>query len=275
MWGDEPERSLGQQLRLAQRLCRKAEPQFARATDLSLCMQRKTYWPSADELTQLDSAVRRLYFMEGRIRARNTWPTYELVDKRYPRLRLIWQLNSLVGRAELRLKEGPESLLFRLSCQAIGTDSQAKQARAFVQAVDRIRQNSHRAATVKWEQFEQLLFQPTGEPFRELASKLPGPPRIRCYAMTLELIIEDQKREDLLKLGEPLLEWVAKLGNPAYAKLLQVRPYYGSMAALLEKQASSERAKAKRLNNRERQKRFRIRKDSRSKNVTPSKAANV
>jgi hypothetical protein len=196
---------------------------------------------------------------------------YVLVDKRYPGLRLISQLDSLIERAHARLSEIPESILFNLEPQAKGNSSEAKEAKAFLRAVDSVLQNSRAAATVKWDEFEQLLFQPIGQGFRELASKLPGPPRLRCYAMALELILEDRKREDLLKLAEPLLDWVARLGNSAYAKLLHVRPYYSMRAAFLERQTSAASLETKRLKNRERQKRFRSRKNSRSGNVTPTK----
>ena len=81
-----------------------------------------------------------------------------------------------------------------------------------------------------------------------------------CYARALEIIVDDEHRKPLRDKASPSLEWIARVGNPAYSDVLEWNDFMKWMAERQAERAAEESAESKRKQGRERQRRLRARK---------------
>jgi hypothetical protein len=188
-------------------------------------------WPSATELIRLDYAVRDLAMSQRKKKWLLGWETYELVNKRWPKLKLVKRLNLLVGRARDRLKDAGESELERIRREAF---EGAPKAKRLLEHFESIQVDTNKAAEIGWQNYKQLLFKPGSyrlacdapEPqlrrsgFSYNSASISEPSRERCYASALEIFTDDLRYEPLRDKAYPLLSWIAIHDNPDYYDVL-------------------------------------------------------
>jgi len=177
-------------------------------------MMQMTFWPAADLLAALDSSIKRLAMLDREKVPKPLWKAFQLVNKRWPGFRLIRCLDGLVSRARKLLEEAGESDLTQAGREAQDSGERASEAKRFLADLRKIQKNLRMAAKIKWGRYEHFLFQPPGNKRVELACKLPAPTAVRCYARTLEIIVDDELRKPLRDKARPLLEWEAMHGTP-------------------------------------------------------------
>jgi hypothetical protein len=186
---------------------------------LARCCQpektKATSWPSSELLQSLEDGI-KLLVAEQRKKPLS-WKTFQRLDKRMPRLRLALRVDNLVKRARDRFEEAGQPALSELKRQAERGDEGARNLLRDIAAV-----NDFQAAPKKidWIQHEKVLAQ-----FSRIRSVEPSygrsaPLEVRCYARTLELLVDDYRREPLRTRSKPLLEWIARIGHPNAKNLL-------------------------------------------------------
>jgi hypothetical protein len=77
------------------------------------------------------------------------------------------------------------------------------------------------------------------------------------------MIVDDEYHRRLLDDAEPLLRWIACLGNPAYSDVLKWADFMEWLEERLAKDAAEKRLEHKRAQACQRQRRFRSRKIAR------------
>ena len=188
-------------------------------------------WPSEKELFPLDRAVRDLA-MTQRKKLLLGWEAYELVNKRWPKLRLVKRLNLLVERARDRLKDAGKSELKRIRREAF---EGAPKAKRLLEHLESIQVDTNETAKIDWQDYKQLLFKPGSyrlacdapEPqlprsgFSYNRASISEPSRERCYARALEILTDDLRYQPLRDKAQPLLNWIAIRDNPDYDDVLK------------------------------------------------------
>jgi hypothetical protein len=223
-----------------------------------------TFWPSRDELAELDLKVKELAILFRDNVPEPLWKAFEVVNQRWPGFRLIRYLDALVSRVRKLLGEAGESDLAGARREARGSSQRALEAKRFLADLQKIQKEPKTAAKIEWPCYEHLLFRPGENRRVQLwCGDSPASPRVICYARALEMIVDDEHHEPMRKNARPLLEWIARVGNPAYSDLLAGNDFVKWMAERYAQQAAEERAGRKRKQGRERQRRFRVRKIAR------------
>jgi hypothetical protein len=217
-------------------------------------------WPSWEELLDLNHAV----FTVARTQRKNalfaSWKTYQLVDKKWPSIRLIPRLNKLIKRARAHLQEARVSDLERLRREDLEGLPEVMQCWKDLKA---LRGDMCKADGIKWEEHEKVIFaRGNTKVVRPACGDSLVLLRLKCYARALELIVEDElycrpNRDKAL----PLLKWIAFNDNPGYRDVLKCDMGYSarSVQALLGDFVQSERQKRKRAQNLLRQNIHRLR----------------
>jgi hypothetical protein len=207
------------------------------AGELRCALEGMTFWPLKNELKELTHAVIDLSVI-GRIPKKPTapvWKRFKVVNTRWPGFQLVSRVEQLVQRARNRLKETGGSGFDRLRREANDRAPEAiqlrKDLRAFYEA-------SCNASKVKWRDNER---------------------DIRCYERALELIVDQQDYEALLMRVEPLLSWIAGLGNPAFMDLLIFDDLTKRACELMALGSAAEAVKRKREQAKQRQSNRRLR----------------
>jgi len=250
-------------LRAIERKCYPRKPSD-NADSFHRAMAQMIFWPAKDELSELDSAVLSLALTERKKSPTPRWKAYVLVDQRWPGYCLVSRLNALILRARNLLEEAGESGLTRLRREAEGSGERVSEARGFLAHLRAIKKNIKEAAKITWQDYQHLLFQPGVSKRTQLAcGDSPASLRVLCYSRALEIIVDHEVREPLRDKARPLLEWIARVGNPAYSDLLKWDDFAKWMAEHDRERAEAERAQHKRAQDRERQRRYRKGKISR------------
>ena len=192
------------------------------------------------------------------------WKAFKLVNQRWQGYRLVSRLDALVSRAGKLLGEAGESDLILVRRKAEGSGERALEAKRFLADLRTIKKDSKEAAKITWQNYEHFLFQPGGNKRVQLAcGDAAASPRVKCYSRALEIIVDDERREPSRNKARPLLEWIARVGNPAYSDVLKWDDFIKWVAQRSAKNAEEERARHRRENVRERQRRHRKDKISR------------
>jgi len=234
-------------------------------------------WPSERQLWDLRRDVRELVMTQRKketFRTAWTWKAYELVDRRWPRLRLVKRLNELVDRARDRLKEASETELQRLRRAASEDTPKAKQ---LLKRLEAIQQDASKAAKIDWQDYKELLFK-SGNPrlacdaevrlqrsgFSYSDASINKPSRERCYARALEILADDLRYQASRDKARPLLSWiaVAAYDNLDYYDVVESNDMEWKANAAkwgFAEFDESERKKVRRAHNRERQSIHRLR----------------
>jgi len=234
------------------------------ADDLHRAMLAMTFWPSNDELTELDLRVKELALIDREKVPNPLWKAFELVNKRWPGFRLIRRLDALVSRARNLLNETGESDLTWVRREARGSGERASEAKRFLADLRTLQKNPKVAAKIKWEQYERFLSTPGLNKRVQLwCGDHAASRRVVCYARALEMIVDDERLQPFRDQAEPLLTWIAPLGNPAYLDILSRDDFFKLIAERAAVHLLQERAERNRAQGRDRQKRFRARKITR------------
>jgi hypothetical protein len=191
------------------------------------------FWPSDKELFALNRAVHDLAMTQRKKDCFKTWywKAYELVNRRWPKLKLVKRLNLLVGRARDRLKESGETELNWIRREAFKGAPKAKQLLEHLESI----QVDAKAAEIDWQEYKQLLFRPGSyrlacdAPQPQLKRlgfscnnvSISEPSRERCYARALEMLTNDLRYQPLRDKARPLLAWIAIHDNPDYYDVLK------------------------------------------------------
>lgn len=174
-----------------------------------------TLWPSTELLESVEEGVKVL--MDKERKHPVTWKTFQRLDKRRPRLRLVSRVNNLVKRAGDRFEEAGQPLLSNLKRQA---DRGHEAARKLLRDIAAISGGQTARTTTDWNQHERTLAQFSRTRSVEPSYGRSAPPEFRCYARALELLVDDYRRETLRRQSMPVLEWLATIGHPDAKKLL-------------------------------------------------------
>jgi hypothetical protein len=143
------------------------------------------------------------------------WKAFQLLDRRMPKLLLVKRVDNLVKRARDRLEEAAQHPLSKLQQQAECGD---EHTRKLLRDIAAIRDGQGAAKRIDWTEHERALAQ-----FSRTRSVEPSYGRsallkFRCYARSLELIVDDCRRKPLKSW--PLTEWTAEIGHPDARSLL-------------------------------------------------------
>jgi hypothetical protein len=171
-----------------------------------------TQWPN---LGHFEGLMLHVQFHGDGNKRLPQWKTMERLNKRQPSLRLVRRVNQLVERAKQRLTEAGESHLGVLERQAT---SGRKDAKNLLLDVAQLCRNLSTARKIDWSQHEKVLAQFSRTGSIELACGLTAPPEVRCYARTLELIVDDHRHEFQTK-PSALLSWLHQIGHPGAQEL--------------------------------------------------------
>ncbi len=231
-------------------------------------MKRITYWPSADLLLSIETSVKTLVLLLREKPPRRIWKAFEIVDDRIQGFHVIERVNKLVSRAQGLLDRTGDSALRRLAREREREGQRTSEMSRFFRDLHNLKVDLRSASQVKWEQHSAVLERLSRTHTVELAYRSSAPLRDRCYARVLELIVEDQQREPLRRQSEPLLSWVARLGNPKFKDLLAHCDTAAVLATIERRQIDEGGLERKRRAQRERSRRHR-QKISRSKSVAP------
>jgi hypothetical protein len=238
--------------------CQEPDQKAKGATDLATAMKQFTHWPTIDLLKSIEFDVTRLAGFERKKPTRPPlWEPFQRVNRRISSLRLVWRVNNLVERAKSRLTDAGQSALEKL------WQEQTKDAQGLLHDIERVRENLSAARTIDWAQHERVLSKFSHAKSVELAcGKSTASPEVRCYARVLELIVDHEKHEPLRKKSEPLVRWLAQIEHPM-AKDLEA---FNHEAASAEEDGRRLghliRTRHKREGARERDRRYRQRKNS-------------
>jgi hypothetical protein len=229
---------------------------------LFLAMSGMVFWPSKEELDELDSAVTRLAFVERSKAMAPRWKAYKLVNDRMAGFRLVNNVDALIARAHRLLQDEQQSnrtKFAELCGPTITGEEHSPLLRSFLADLGKIRRRSTEVAKIDWRKYEQLL-SASNKPIRLACGDFPASARVICYSHALEVIVEAFccTNEASIK-SKPLIEWVASLGNPKYAALLRFDPLAESDAKRAREFVIKEKKTRARTKTRERQRRHRKR----------------
>jgi hypothetical protein len=190
------------------------------------------HWPSDRQLWVLRHAVRDLVMTQRKKETFTiawTWQGYELVNRRWPKLRLVKRLNELVERARNWLKEANATEFARIRLDASNAGPKSKR---LLEHMEAIQEDANKAAEIDWQDYKELLFGQgsyvlacdASEPqlrrsgFSYGNASISEPSRERCYARALEILTDDLRYQSLRNQAWPLLTWiaVAAYDNPDY-----------------------------------------------------------
>lgn len=174
-----------------------------------------TLWPSGELLQSLEDGVK--LFIEEERKTPLSWKTFQRLDRRMPKLRLVVRLDNLVKRACDLLEKAGRPALSELERQSDRGDEYARKLLRDIAAI-----TSGQAAREKiaWTQHERTLAQFSRTRSVEPSYGRSAPLEFRCYARTLELLLDNYQRESLRRQSRPLLEWLARIGHPHAKNLL-------------------------------------------------------
>lgn len=231
--------------------CIESRASPAGADDLRTAMAKMVFWPSREQLDELDAAVAALAFVEGKKPPTPTWTSYKLVDRRLRGLRLISSINKLVARAERLLRDerkSDRSQFTQLVTRATNGGAEGASAKTLLDDLRKIRQKLSAARDIEWERHDTVLFPRKSR--RLVCGASAASLRVFCYARAMEIIVEKENfptpnREKVL----PLLKWIVALENPDYSKRFGFDDFFQLMTeyarrSSTEKKASGKRAKA-------------------------------
>ena len=178
--------------------------------------QGRQTWPSAALLERIEHMVFSLYATESVKSPSPAWKCFRLLHRREQGLNIVVRIDSLVGRARHRLEKVGESMLSKLARQG------GAEAGKLLRDIERVKNDTSAAKEIHWTQHERALARFSRTHSVELASNPNSAlrPEIRCYTRTLELIVDDYRREPLRRVCRPLLEWVTRIGHPKAGSLL-------------------------------------------------------
>jgi hypothetical protein len=186
-------------------------------------------WPTGGELHLIDQnvieilrlthqRVLRQPFLEGPA----LWKLFQLLNKRVPALRLVQRVNKLLNRARDRLSEAPETGLMVLLTQAMAGEEQAQN---LLRDINFVRGDISAAANIVWSEHEPVLAQLSLARTRSVEPACSqgnvAPVEVRCYARTIELIVDNLWREELRRESVHLLIWAAAIEHPLASELLR------------------------------------------------------
>jgi len=102
----------------------------------------------------------------------------------------------------------------------------------------------NKAKAIDWQQYESVLKAVRPNKKLEIACGDPAASqKVICYTRTLELLVDDYRREPLRRESRPLLEWLARIQHPeannllAFNYVLEREMQHRQKALLNEKQA--------------------------------------
>jgi hypothetical protein len=238
------------------------------------CNEERTHWPTAADLGLISDGVRYILKFTGQrvvrspyMGARPLWKSFQLLDERMRRLKLVQRVDNLVKRAKHRLSEAEESSLFVLSRRALEGN---KDARNLMRDIELLVRNGPSAArNIDWTQHEKALAQfsrrRSVEPARNLSA---APLEVRCYVRVLELIVEDNQRKKLQRESFPLLIWLEAIGHPAASELKRLDPVVAFRVERIVKASTIEKTLRKRELTRVRVRRYRAKNSLSEKRYT-------
>jgi hypothetical protein len=181
-------------------------------------------WPESRDLGKLDSAVEALDLMEHKKPLLPLWKTYERVNKRWRGIGLVRKVNWFVKCGRERLSETSKTDLMRLTREAVERVVKRQRdvpgSERLFEALEAIRENVLNADGINWQDYEQFL-PPSGNKLVQLMrGDSPVLQRVKCYARTLQILVDDLRYQTLRDQVRPFTEWIAHLGNKAYYDLL-------------------------------------------------------
>jgi hypothetical protein len=241
--------------------CQEPDSQAKGATDSVRAMKQFTFWPRADLLQLLEDSVTFLVGVERKKPPRPLWKAFQLLDKRMPSLRLVLRVDNLVKRAKDRLTESGESVLSKLQRQARARNLNT---RSLLRDIELLRNNLSAGKTIDWAQHEKVLaqFSPTGTVELACSDSTAASQNVRCYARALELIVDDNQREPQREKSKLFVCWLLRIGHPA-AKDLEAFNYGAASEAASENRLlDGMKTRREHEKARQRDKRYRARKDS-------------
>ena len=257
-------RQLGDELEILETKCTVLRHVPAGASELARAILRMTSWPRWEDLSALDSSVKTLSLFDRKKVPKPLWVAFKLVNQGWPGFRLIRRLDALISRARNLLKEAGESDLMWVRREACGSGERVLEAKKFLADLRRIQKDPKTAAKIKWEHYERFLSRPGLNKGVQLwCGDHPASAGVVYYARALERIVDDEYHRRLLDDAEPLLRWIAYLGNPAYSEVLKSADFMEWVEERLAKDAAEKRLEQKRAQARQRQRRFRSRKIAR------------
>lgn len=115
------------------------------------------FWPALKELPRLDIAVLDLAMTQRKKPLLPFWKAFELVNRRWPKLKLVKRVKELIEHAHDRLKEIGESELERIRCKAFEGAPKAKRLLEYLEA---IQVDANKTAEIDWQDYKELLFGP-------------------------------------------------------------------------------------------------------------------
>jgi hypothetical protein len=189
-------------------------------------------WPSMKELSRLDVAVLNLAMTQRKKPLLPPWKAFELVNRRWPKLKLVKRVKELVEHARDRLKEASKSELEPIRREAF---EGAANARRLIEHLGAIQVDANKAAAIDWQDYKELLFRPGNyrlacdaptpqlrrSGFSYSNALISEPSRERCYARALEILTDDLRYEPLRDKAGPLLCWMVTSRNPDYYGVLK------------------------------------------------------
>jgi hypothetical protein len=231
------------------------------------------FWPALKELSRLDIEVFDLAMTQRKKPLLPFWKAFELVNRRWPKLKLVKRVKELIEHAHDRLKEIGESELERIRRKAFAGAPKAKRLLEYLEA---IQVDANKTAEIDWQDYKELLFGPGNcriacdapEPrlrrsgFSYSSALIIKPSRERCYARALEILTTDLRYEPLRDKARPLLCWMITIRIPDYYGVLKSN-HLEWLVSLDEKinadVAEKSRKEEQRAQNRERQDLHRLR----------------
>jgi len=162
-----------------------------------------TFWPLEDDLRKVTHAVIELAVIWRKkliTPVSPPWKAFQVVDARLPSMRLVSRVEALVKRADKVLKDAGGSGIERLRREADAGDREAIRLRNDLNDLLAFQKDPSKAPGIKWQDNET---------------------DIKCYARSLRLIVDELRWQPLLERAQPLLSWIARLGNPDFLDLLR------------------------------------------------------
>jgi hypothetical protein len=211
-----------------------------------------TLWPSGELLRSVEDSVNLLIAEERKKLPMPMWKGFQLLNRRKRSLRLVWRMDKLVRRARERLKEGGESELDKLARHGGGDGKKLRGD------IERLRSALSSAKAIGWEQHQSVLKWLSGSGTIKLScGDSPASAKVICYVRTLELLVDDYRRDPLRRRSRPLLEWLARIGHPEAKSLLAFDYATASDIERKEKASREEQESHQREKQRQRTRRHR------------------
>ena len=156
-------------------------------------------WPSRELLESVEKGAKLLVAKLRKKPPEPIWKGFKILDGRRGLLRPANRVDNLVKRALLRLQEGGESVLHKLARQC-GADRQK-----LVSDIESLKTDLSNAKGIDWEQHRSVLNSLSDRGTISLfCGNSPASPNVICYARTLELLIDDYRRQPLRRQSTPL-----------------------------------------------------------------------